>query len=423
MSNETHGSQPGVCPIDQLDVPYVDVDGEFYINDSHAFYDSVREKTWLARQPYGYLACRYAEMNELLRTSEEDTSETPFEVLIHRKSEEPDEAVVDGPLRRFFEACAHLMSRPEDHARFRDACRRPFTARAMRNYEGQFAGIARTLVSEFASDGKVELVSQFSSSYAARAFALVAGIPEEEVEVFGKWSADVELCLQIPLAPVRARAEAAIDGLFGYSEELIERRRRQPGEDLVTRLLEAVDERKLSQSEIPGILVLLIQAGHSTTRSQLALIVRQLADHPEIWARIAEDQSFAWNVVDESMRIDLIVNDVGRTTRKDLAIGGALIPAGTHVFTPLHAANLDPETFPDPHVFNPDRPNAGRHLGFGAGPHYCIGANLARADLAEALPVLAQTMKNIRVVDFREAPGRNMSRFVEHLHLEFDPVD
>ncbi|MEX2420806.1 MAG: cytochrome P450, partial [Actinomycetota bacterium] len=218
----------------------------------------------------------------------------------------------------------------------------------------------------------------------------------------------------------RARAEAAITGLFGYVEDLIERRRKDPREDLISRFLEIEKAGDLSAHEIRALGLSLIQAGHETTKSQLSFCVWELTKHPEVWKRLADEPSIALNVVNEVMRLHPIIPEPGRQPAVDMVHRGTRIREGTPLFLSAASANRDPAVFDDPDTFDPDRRNAGKQLGFGAGPHYCLGANLARAEMAEALPILARAMPNLRLVEFREVEGQNTIRRAESLRIAFD---
>jgi cytochrome P450 len=129
----------------------------------------------------------------------------------------------------------------------------------------------------------------------------------------------------------------------------------------------------------------------------------------------------AMNVVNEAMRLHPIIPEPGRQPAVDIVHRGVCIHQGTPLFLSAASANRDPTVFVDPDLFDPDRHNANKQLGFGAGPHYCLGANLARAEMAEALPILAGAMPNLRVIEFREVEGQNTIRRAESFRVAFDP--
>jgi cytochrome P450 len=208
--------------------------------------------------------------------------------------------------------------------------------------------------------------------------------------------------------------------LFGYVEDLIERRRREPRDDLISRFLEIEQAGGMSAAEVRGLGLALIQAGHETTKSQLSFCVWELTRHPEVWTRLAAEPASALNVVNELMRLHPIIPEPGRQPAEDILYRDVRIPAGTPLFLSAAAANRDPAVFDAPDRFDPDRPNAAKQLGFGAGPHYCLGANLARAEMAEVLPILARAMPNVRLVEFREVEGQHAIRRAESLQLAFD---
>jgi cytochrome P450 len=136
--------------------------------------------------------------------------------------------------------------------------------------------------------------------------------------------------------------------------------------------------------------------------------------------RLAAEPASALNVVNELMRLHPIIPEPGRQPAEDILYRDVRIPAGTPLFLSAAAANRDPAVFDAPDRFDPDRPNAAKQLGFGAEPHYCLGANLARAEMAEVLPILARAMPNVRLVEFREVEGQHAIRRAESLQLAFD---
>jgi cytochrome P450 len=405
--------------IDDLDLPEVDFFGAEYQADPLATCRAAREQAWAARTPQGPLVVTHADVNELLRYPEEQMVEMDIATMLRP---ETGEELSTPALDDWLAALRLFMGPDSEHVRLRKVCSSLFRPAVIDGWRDSMREVTERLVGEFRQDGECEFISQFANLYPAHVFARIIGLPEEEVPAFARWSGEIGLTFVRPLAPVRERAEAAIVGLFGYVEDLIERRRREPRDDLISRFLEIERAGEMSAAEVRGLGLALIQAGHETTKSQLSFCVWELTSHPDAWARLAAEPESALNVVNELMRLHPIIPEPGRQPAEDITYREVRIPAGTPLFLSAAAANRDPAVFEDPDRFDADRPNAGKQLGFGAGPHFCLGANLARAEMAEALPILARSMPNLRLVEFREIDGQHTIRRAETLRLAFDPA-
>ena len=191
---------------------------------------------------------------------------------------------------------------------------------------------------------------------------------------------------------------AAQDELDAYTRALIADRRATPRDDLLTDLIAAEEAGdKLTTEELVMMVEAVIVGGTDTTRNQLGLAVDTLIDHPDKWRVLADDPSTAPRFVEETMRMNGAVRATGRVASCDIEYRDVLFPAGTVVFPGLASANRDAAVFAEPNRFDPTNREAGQpQLTFGSGIHYCLGAALARAELQEALPLLARRMPNIR---------------------------
>jgi cytochrome P450 len=405
--------------IDDLRLPEVDFFGVDYQTDPLAVCRAVREQAWAARTPQGPLVVTHSDVNELLRYPEEQMVEMDIVTMLRP---ETDEDLSSPALQDWLAALRLFMGPDSQHVRLRKLCSTLFRPSVIDGWRPLMRDVAERLARDFRPAGRCDFVTQFANLYPAHVFARIIGLPDEEVPAFARWSGDIGLTFVRPLAPVRERAEAAIVGLFGYVEDLIERRRCEPRDDLISRFLEIEQEGGMSAAEVRGLGLALIQAWHETTKSQLSFSVWELTRHPAVWGRLAAEPECALNIVNELMRLHPIIPEPGRQPAEDLVYRQVRIRAGTPLFLSAAAANRDPEVFEEPDRFDPDRANSAKQLGFGAGPHYCLGASLARAEMAEALPVLAQTMPNVRLLEFREVEGQHTIRRAEALRLEFDPA-
>jgi pentalenolactone synthase len=196
-----------------------------------------------------------------------------------------------------------------------------------------------------------------------------------------------------------ADAAVARQNLIDYVIGLITVKRDKPDEDVITDLLAAQAEHGLTDQAIAGMVAMLLFAGHETTVVRLDLGLVLLLAHREHFDALRTEPTTVPGVVEEILRLSSLGGPAGglpRYAHADVHIGGITIPAGNAVVLAVHAANRDPRVFPDPDVFDPSRaPN--RHLAFGYGPHYCVGASLARLELTEAFARIAARLPELRL--------------------------
>jgi cytochrome P450 len=188
---------------------------------------------------------------------------------------------------------------------------------------------------------------------------------------------------------------AAWDAMDAYIDDMVDTRRRSLTADLISELIRAEDDGdRLGTDELRMLAAALLMGGTDTTRHQLAASLHVLCDHPDQWALLAEHPELAANAVEETIRHSPISFNTLRTALEDVELAGVMIPAGTLVIANTGAANRDPAVYDDPDRVDITREGARAILTFGGGMHYCLGANLARVELAQALNVMAQRMPN-----------------------------
>ncbi len=163
----------------------------------------------------------------------------------------------------------------------------------------------------------------------------------------------------------------------------------------------------MSERELHDLLIFLFSAGYDTSKNMLTFIMHKMIEHPEHWARCAEDQAFCNKVVEETFRYHSVAS-LYRTLTQDVVFRDVLFPKGTIVFMALMIASRDPAAFADADLFNPERSDASRHIAFGRGIHMCLGQHMARAQIQEGIHVIAQRLKNLKLagkVTWRPFPG------------------
>ncbi len=297
-----------------------------------------------------------------------------------------------------------LSADPPDHTRLRTLVNKAFTARTVERLRPRIHEITDRLLDEASEKGRIDVIADLAYPLPITVIAEMLGVPSSDRDTFRDRSSAIALSLG-PLTPpeVQERAIAARDELVAYFSEVLERRRNDPGEDLITALLQAEEEGDvLSLGELLAMLLLLLIAGHETTVNLIGNGLYALLRHPDQMQRMREDPSLVRSGVEELLRFDSPVQLTGRVANEELDLAGRRVRPRQSVITLLAAANRDPEVFADPDRLDLARaPNP--HLSFGAGIHFCLGAPLARLEGGIALTSLIRRFPGIGLAG--EAPA------------------
>lgn len=293
-----------------------------------------------------------------------------------------------------------LFQDPPKHTRLRSLVNRAFTPRLISRLEPRIIAIVDGLLDHIGEQKDVDFMSAFAMPLPVTVIAEVLGIPVEDRQQFREWS---RLIIGTDDEPVEESIKATKQ-LGGYFDELIRRRRKAPGEDLLsdlTALQEAGD--RLSHQELLGMCVLLLVAGHETTVNLMGNGLYALLQNPGQLGRLRQDPALIESAVEEMLRYDAPVQwGTFRFAGESISIGGCDIGAGQTVVVALSAANRDPAQFADPDTFDVSRsPN--RHLSFGMGIHFCLGAPLARL---EARVSWSRLLPRFGQIDLNGTPRR-----------------
>jgi cytochrome P450 len=280
------------------------------------------------------------------------------------------------------------------HQRQRRLVSTAFTQRSVDVLRPFMRAKAHELIERFAAERGCEFMADFADPYPAWVIAELLGIPAERFEAFLGWATDMGLGFGPAAGAEQDRIDAAVAGLYSCCDDLAARRRKHPGEDLISALIAAeTDGERLSAEELRILVSTLVFAGQDTTRNQLGLAMITFAEHPEQWRLLAQRPELASTAVEELMRVNPTVPIIGRVAREDFTFQNVDIPAGTHIALFVATANTEPGTFGDaPFDITAARP---AQLTFGGGIHYCLGVSLARTEMREALPILASRLGDI----------------------------
>jgi cytochrome P450 len=240
-----------------------------------------------------------------------------------------------------------------------------------------------------------DLVADFALPVPSLVIALLLGVPPEDLEFF-QHNTTVGMNTK---ASEEQKAQA-FGAMYTYIQELVERKERDPGDDLISRLVtDYVATGQLNRSTTAMTAVIMMQAGHETTANMIALGTVALLEHPQVFERLGQtdDRAVIANIVEELMRyLTIVHSEVERVATEDFTLGGQLIHAGDMVVMNLPAGNWDAEFVEDPETFDVERNTRG-HLGFGYGVHQCIGQNLARVEMQVAFTALGRRLPGLRL--------------------------
>lgn len=350
----------------------------------------------LARPPYVLnfmvpitLVARYADVVAVLRDHQRFSSVPPRTPHIEQR------------MKIFGTAPRVLFSDPPVHTRLRRLVSRAFTPRRIRELEPRIREITNSLLDAAAKrGGEIEVMSDLADPLPVMLIAEMLGVPPEDYETFKRWSdAIIEADNTPPGMMIPDSVTNAFKALRSYFIEEIEKRRRNPGDDLVSVLVAAHEESEaLSEEELIAFVVLLLLAGNETTTNLIGNGMLALGRNPGQLEVLRREPSLMPRAIEEMLRYDGPAQATARRPTADLELSGVQIRADALVLAILAAANRDPAQFPNPDVFDITRdPND--HVAFGDGIHYCIGAPLARLEGSIAIGSILERFPKIRLSD------------------------
>ncbi len=280
-----------------------------------------------------------------------------------------------------------------EHTRHRNIVSMAFVPKALKGELPETIGaIAHDMIDRLARDGHADLVAQFTRTFPLRVIAHVIGVPIEDYETFKRWSLDL-----IGFADDPPKGFESAEKIVDYLRPIVESRRTEPREDLMSTLVHAeVEGQRLSDDEIYGFLKLLLPAGSDTTYRLIGSALFALLTHPEQLQEVLAERSKIAAVIDETLRWEAPVQYAARETTAPVALGGVDLPEGTQLLTALGSANRDERRFADPDRFDIHR-HIEEHVAFGFGRHFCLGSHLARLEATVALNAILDRLPNLHL--------------------------
>lgn len=345
------------------------------------FAGAMREKAWLVT--------RYDDVSLVLKHA--SLTKDPFSSVASKRREG-----MSWLIKVFEPLMQNMLSKdPPIHTRLRSLVHKAFTPKLIERLRSRVQALSDRLLDEAARRGSMELVGQYALIVPVTIIAEMLGVPPEDYRKFQRWSNRLisntnlgDLLLSVP----------SVWGFTRYLRQLIARRRSALGDDLLSALIQAEEAgERLSAEELVSMVFLLLVAGHETTVNLIAGGTLTLLQHPEQLDRLRKEPALIESAVEELLRFSSPVEiSTERFTREDITVGGVTIPRGELIFAAIGSANRDERQFKDPNVLDLGRdPN--RHLAFGMGIHYCLGAPLARLEGQIALQTLVTRFPNLRL--------------------------
>jgi cytochrome P450 len=365
-----------------------------FIANPYPYYHRLRAVEPMHRTSFGfYVASRHADVATILRDKRFGKD------FVGRMTRRFGPQVMDEPIYRSMKHWM-LQQDPPDHGRLRGLVVRAFTARRVEDMRPRIQAIVDDLIDRVTPRGHMDLIADFAFRLPVIVICDMLGIPDDHREMFfGGSRASGRLLDPAPLT----RAEIDEHNRYNlasadYFRSLFELRRRQPGDDLTTQLVQAEEEgHKLSNEELTANIILLFGAGHETTVNLIGNGLLALHRNQDQLRLLIEDPALTANAIDELLRYDSSVQVTGRTTLEDVDdIGGIAMPKEQSVICLLGAANRDPAVYSDPDRLDIKRADI-RPLSFGGGIHYCLGAQLARIEGEIAIATLLRRLPNLRL--------------------------
>jgi cytochrome P450 len=368
-----------------------------FIRDPYPSYERLRTTDPMHLTPFGaFVASRHAEASLVLRDKRFGKD------FVDRSVRRYGPQAMDEPI---FRHMSHWMLQqdPPDHTRLRGLVVKAFTARRVEDMRPRIQHVVDQSLDRVADRGHMDLIEDFAFRLPVTIICDMLGIPEEHRETFFQSSREGGRLLDpVPLS--RAEIDEANTGNAAaqlYFQQLFELRRRSPGDDLTTQLVQAEEDgSKLSNEELTANIMLLFGAGHETTVNLIGNGLLALHRNPDQLALLKANPALITNAIEEFLRYDSSVQLTGRVSLEDIDdLGGKKIPKGESVLCLLGSANRDPEVYPDhPDRLDITRPNV-RPLSFGGGIHFCLGAQLARLEAEVAIATLLRRLPDLRLDD------------------------
>ena len=415
--------------IDATDITKVNMVSPEVLEGPYPYYERVREEAPVHQTPLGFWAVsRYEDVLSVVRNPEMFSSLAQSNSFVTP----PPPEVIEIAKQGYPRVNTLLSNDPPSHTQFRNLVNKAFLPKRVAQLEDSIRKIANDLIDAFINDGKVDLVEQFAVGVPLTVIADALGVDRADMPKFKKWSDDSVAPLSGMLTPER-QIECAHSRIEfqKYMVDRVREREENLRDDLLSDLVQArfdSGERAgegMTMPEMLDVIAQLLVAGNETTTKLIAAATLMLVENPEQMAKVRADHSLIPNLVEEALRMEAPVQMLPRFTKDDVEVGGVVIPKGSVVMAMYGCANRDGGKYPNPDMFDIERDNARTQLAFGQGPHFCVGAALARSEARIAFELLLSRLNNIALANVDTPTHRELSmtlRGLTNLHLTFTPA-
>lgn len=360
---------------------------------------------------FGWVLFRHADCNELLRDPRFSADDRNFVGFQRQQAINVADGLADPDVE---DEPVMLRRDPPDHTRLRGLVNKAFTPRAIEMLRSRVEEIADELLADLAKRREFDLIADFAVPLPVTIIAEMLGVPTKDRALFKVWSDHLVGFLDPQASPGAAVLRRTADEFFAYMSNIAAERRRQPADDLMTALVQAEEQgRRLSEQELHGTLALLLAAGNETTTNLIGNGMLALLQHPEQLERLRAEPHLIDSAVEELLRWDSPVQFTMRIPTGDLEFRGHEFKKGQAVIAVLGSANRDAAVFADPDRLDVGRKD-NRHLSFGYGIHFCLGAQLARIEAQIAFRELLRRMPRLRMPEYK--PRWRRLTFLRGLH-------
>jgi cytochrome P450 len=330
-----------------------------------------------------------------------------------------------------------LSADPPEHTRYRSLVNRSLSPGRLARYEAVVRGVVTQLIDDFIDRGEAEFVSEFSMLLPLHVVSIALGVPQEDLPKYKDWSVR-----SVTLLARKATPEELIDGIKAgidlrrYIADRVEEARKRPEDNVIGNLVNAhmlesddgdvKQYRPLDTPEIVSIVQQLLVAGQETVNYLVSSLLLKLIEKPAQMRDVRNNPDKIKQLIEEGVGIESPIQSLGRFAKNDVEVGGVKIPAGSRIVVMYGCANRDENKFANADQLDTGRENLRDHVGFGVGPHYCVGAALARLETRVAFEELFKRLKNIRLAEDKndfEYMYSFIFRALNALHIKFDKAD
>jgi len=370
-----------------------------WARDPYPVYAALRESNPVHRSPFGFwVFTRHADCLAMLRDKRASSDGRNIDATDFPAMRDREFIEGTGAGEMLAEMAPFIFRDPPDHTRLRGLVQKAFTPRVVEELRPRVEQICDALLDAALERGSCDLVADYAYPLPVQIIVEMLGVPAEDHEQFRVWSDALARGLDPDFLLPPEAVQQRLNGILSFVQYfggLIEQRRAHPGDDLLTRLLQAEEQGDvLTQGELLSTGILLLVAGHETSVNLIAGGALALIDHPDQLARFRDDAGVTRSGVEEMLRYVAPVQLTGRVALEPIEVGGVVVAPGEFAMLLIGSANRDPAAFTDPDTFDVARSD-NNNLGFGFGIHHCLGAALARLEAQVALTALTRRARVI----------------------------